>query len=719
MREFIVKLEDKYDIPQNILAMSPTEWGIILTNISKLLLAHDSISLKINTDSIEQLYQAKYAGELTTRDQQLQAKIQELEELQTTHEKQLKKQRKDLEANFKVSSNESMQSKDALIQSMREQNADLIKSLSERVAPLQEQIQNKTVEIEELHATYEKQRKDLEEQHRQANKKAIRDALESKDAVINSLKEQIADATQHYNAQLKPLQIQIQNKSLEVEQLHATYEKQRKDLEEQYQQAKNKAIHAALESKDAVINSLNEQLKPLQTQNNILRDQLTEQQILTARAVAEEKVKLTNDIHKEYKEQINQLITKHSSELQQAYRECNEKTDLIREEITANNYLAISKSLEPITKYYGGSNQEKGDGGELAIRQVLQRAEKYDDAVIEDVSGQAASGDVYFKWRNMSCLIEIKNKATLTKEDIAKFERDIIESSKKLNCAMFISTRTKSFPIQNGTRDIMQLSYVQGVPVMYVYAPPPSNEIHFALACLDRIIQTSEATSQEHAELREQFIEYYNYVLCYQKFFDKKLKDSQREVKDLLKHSEKFNALCERLSPIYARLSSIEPHDELDEERADESTDEQIDELDDEPIESNRRLEPLRADPEEQFQQLIEEYIKLSLRSESPTIQMLSQSFNVSTKTIEKIGFKKIAAAAHNKYLMTYITAEKAAAVIAFYNKHNHYPNRKELAHHKLVPDYVLRNISKVTKQKKVAECIAGFIEQTYTAPAE
>lgn len=262
---------------------------------------------------------------------------------------------------------------------------------------------------------------------------------------------------------------------------------------------------------------------------------------------------------------------------------------------------------------------------------------------------------------------------------------------------------------------------------MYVYAPPPSNEIHFALACLDRIIQTSEATSQEHEELREQFIEYYNYVLCYQKFFDKKLKDSQREVKDLLKHSEKFNALCEKLSPIYARLSSIESADEpadqdaaeLADHDADADADQEADELDIEPADSTRRLEPLRTDPEEQLTQLIDEYIKLSIRGESPTIQMLSQSFNVPTKTIEKIGFKKIAAAAHTRYLTTYITAEKAAAVIAFYNKHNRYPNRKELIHYKLVPDYVLRNISKVTKQKKVAECIAGFIEQTYTAQEE
>jgi hypothetical protein len=64
----------------------------------------------------------------------------------------------------------------------------------------------------------------------------------------------------------------------------------------------------------------------------------------------------------------------------------------------------------------------------------------YVDTIVEDVSSQTTHGDMLFR-RHLQRMIEIKNKITLTKDDMTKFTRDTqsITEQNKINCAIFIS----------------------------------------------------------------------------------------------------------------------------------------------------------------------------------------------------------------------------------------------------------------------------------------
>lgn len=505
--------------------------------------------------------------------------------------------------------------------------------------------------------------------------------LDAKDAIIQNLKDQIIELSQQISSVNGPLQEEISH-------LKESHDKQlrklRNQLEEQYRLSMKTSIQEVSESKDSIIQTLKTQLgetAQLQKQVDSYREQINQIQLDTLRTIANEREQL----YREHKAELEELRT----ELQVQQR--NQIEELLHQ--TSDS---ISRTLEPIRVYYGGTNQEKGDGGEIAIRQVLERSAYYDSAIIEDVSGQAAQGDIYLKLGHMSCLIEVKNKVTLTKDDITKFERDIHSAYKKINCALFVSTRTKQIP--GGSRSIMQLTYINGIPVIYVYAPPPSNEIHYALACIERLIQKDETATKANEELVKHFIDYHNDALANQKYFDKKLKDCQREIKEITKHLEKYNTLCDQLSPAYARLCGNE-----------ESTDEESSDLE-ESAEETQPVEELNEDTK--MQQLSDCYVRLSLANQTPSIQLLAKSFSVAPRVIESIGFKKIAAYARQSYTDLCINTDRANKVIDFFNTNNRYPNRKELVSLKIIPDHVLRNLAKVTKQIKVAEYIASYVEQ-------
>ncbi len=655
MKDYIIKLSDKYDVPHNISRVSTEEWEIIISYISDLLLKHDSISSKIASTEIEQMLETKYRHQINTKEEQINLQLQEITNLKDNYEKQLKKQRKAIESDFKVSAADSLQSKEVIIQALKEQVSELQQALTNnmqqtninQIIPLQEQIATYVNEINNLKDSHNKQ---LKEQHL---------SVEHLQSQINK-----------YQQQLNTLQIQAANNIIE-EKAKAVA-----SVEAKYEDKLNNARQQSITEMRDLISKYNSEIKLMHAEHN---KQINE---------------LRNQADQRTAEQLSSLTAQH-----------NIQFDL---------QDTILKTLDPVLKFYGGSNNEKGVGGEIAIRDILMSSNTYDEAIVEDVSGLAASGDIIFTWKKMRCLIEVKNKSKLTKDDFDKFKRDVVQSSDKINCAIFISLQTNHFP--GRSRELMQLDYVNGIPVIYTYMPPPSKEIHFAIACLERIIQTSDVVNSDQEELQQHFIKYYDNILIYQKFFDQELKKHQREIKAITKHADHFNTLCEQLSPLYVKLSTsadavedeVAPNPESNSEHNSETNEETED-----PDVQN--TEVLSDDPDERLLQLMNEYIKLSLKNKSPSIKLLSQSFNVSETTIEYIGLKNIAANAKQMYMANVISEDKIAKLQAFYVENNRYPNRKELTNTKILPDHILRNISKVTKQKKVVDAITAFLE-TYTS---
>lgn len=721
MKDFIIKLNDKFSVPPNISRITAEEWEIILNYASDLLLKHDSISSKIASSDIEQMLESKYSAQITSKDDQIAMQLQEITIIKDKYEKQIKRQKKELETNFKVSNNEAIeaiklslqgavQSKDIIIQDLQDRLAELRNHLTqtntENIAPLREQITAREQEIINLKDHYKKQlktqRKEIEEEYRlnsansiQANKLSLQEEIESKDSVIKALKKQLND---------------LQTNITQFD---------------------------------------SERLIPLQKQIDIYRKQLHEQQMQYVNNLSEEKAKVVSLIESKYEEQlqltrqqatseVHELISKYNSEIKTLYEKHNKELNKTREQAdqrTAEQIAALTeqynsknnlqddlfKRLEPIVKFYGGTNSEKGDGGEVSIKNILTTINTYDDAIVEDVSGQTASGDILFTWKKMKCLIEVKNKSKLVRDDIDKFIRDVNQSVDKINCAIFVSLQSNQFP--GRSREIMQLDYINGVPVIYTYMPPPSKEIHFAIACLERVIQTYEVTTGYQEELQRHFINYYANVLEYQKFFDQELRKSQREVKALTKHYDHFNSLCEQLSPMYAKLSKTSQEETQEDTVEPSDSVEPLTEPSDEIESSNEPTKILLESTDEQLIQLANEYIKLSLKNQNPTIKLLSTTFNVSDKIIEYIGFKNIAIHAKQLYLQKVITKDKSKKILEFYATNERYPNQKELITNKIFNDYNVRLLSKVIKSKNFSDVIGEYCTSLITpvesAPVE
>ena len=219
--------------------------------------------------------------------------------------------------------------------------------------------------------------------------------------------------------------------------------------------------------------------------------------------------------------------------------------------------------------------------------------------------------------------------------------------------------------------------------------PPPSKEIHFAIACLERIIQTYESTNNDQEELRKHFIDYYREMLDNKKHFTQELAKHQKEVKAITKKLEYYNTLCEQLTPAHAKLS-----------RAESDAADAVDDTTNSDTASTVHVttESLSDDANIQLDQLAEKYLSMIKPKITPTVAMLSQAFEISERIIERIGLKNIASRALELCTDRIITDHKIKLFADFHDTNGRYPNRKEMEELKIISGPELRKLSPVYK---------------------
>jgi chromosome segregation ATPase len=351
----------------------------------------------------------------------------------------MKKQRAVLEeqykANFssmlesnKSSLQETIDAKDSIIQALKSQSTNMQQQLDKCMKMLNElQINNINNVAEEkaklqsvLEAKHQEEIKELKFQKtvmEERDKAYLASILESKNFTIQEMANKSGD-----------LQKQLDKCTTQLEQYLNQLDELRRSNATIISDEKAK-LQSVLESRHK------EELKELKSQSNSVQKQLDdykkqlhELQLSHTNSIAEEKAKLQAALDSKHRIEIKELNEQRAKELS----------------VMQNNTLeqlqnTLLEKLDPITKFYGGTNTEKGEGGEGAIRDVLTTCGTYDASTVTDVSGQTATGDIIFNWGKMKCLIEVKNKKKLTKEDIDKFIRDVNQSADKINCAIFIS----------------------------------------------------------------------------------------------------------------------------------------------------------------------------------------------------------------------------------------------------------------------------------------
>jgi hypothetical protein len=196
--------------------------------------------------------------------------------------------------------------------------------------------------------------------------------------------------------------------------------------------------------------------------------------------------------------------------------------------------------------------------------------------------------------------------------------------------------------------------------------------------------------------MQQHFLNYYNQVSKYQKYFDQELNKKQREIKNLMKHRNQFNTLYEQLAPTYTKIfANID--DEIN-ESDNESNNEFVDE--------QENKEPSQVVP---IEQVVKEYIKQALGHEPPTIKTLSKAFNLPDKIIETMGLQTIIDHAKNIYLQNTINQPTIKAIVDFCNEHQRQPTRKELTSSKIIKEHMFKQITKVLRVKNPSNAIAEY----------
>jgi len=373
-----------------------------------------------------------------------------------------------------------------------------------------------------------------------------------------------------------------------------------------------------------------------------------------------------------------------------------------------NKFEQLTSLLTPVAKFYSGSNSEKGNGGENIIHNILLSSENYNDAIIEDVSGQTACGDIYFAWRQLKCMIEVKNKKTITKEDMSKFDRDVTELSnaKKINCAMMISLQTNIFPSQN--RNYIRLSIIENTPVIYSYLSN-MNDIHYAISCLEQVVMSNAVANNRSIKMINYFLNYYEYMKLSQGNLEKTITNKQRELKGLFKQLDTVNKSIEGMTHDYISVSSslAQPQEENTDEDAPPANTQTTEVDDDEKVPSIDI-----KDEKQSTNTIIQTIINRSILGKSVSISELVSLFKITPSYLEKLGgYKNIILEARNKYTSTIITKPIVEKLLSYKKENSSYPSRAFITKN-IITDASLRKLAKVVKTKTILEYIFDYCEK-------
>ena len=211
---------------------------------------------------------------------------------------------------------------------------------------------------------------------------------------------------------------------------------------------------------------------------------------------------------KQYEERINEhkIMT---DKLSQSYNnELQNKNELIDKIVLNTKRLdEINNTIKPVCKLFNESNDEKEDTSEEFITNLLSCNGIYNECEVRRTSKEH-KGNIIFSWGELVCLIEVKNKNTLTNINIKKFKDDIITNTynKSINCGLFISFKSDKFPTLSHTNSY-KIDYIVDTPVIYLQLKT-SDMLENAIFILKSLIQNKTMDNQHTKIYKESFKEY-------------------------------------------------------------------------------------------------------------------------------------------------------------------------------------------------------------------
>ena len=323
-----------------------------------------------------------------------------------------------------------------------------------------------------------------------------------------------------------------QNRSAkEVDFIKQNFEYIKTQIEKEHELSRNRFIqeHAQLrQDNEQLKQEYKKQIEFLNKQKDEISQSIEKEKTIIKKSYDEQMIKLEKSLEKSAQQEMHSLkseIAAQKSTIEQL------KVNLSEAKLQRKSLDDINTTLQPVIKFYGSksSTEEKGTAGEKFIYNILTTSDRYTDSVTEDMSGVAKHGDLFFKWKQIRCMIEIKNKQTLTNTDIEKFERDIDSSiiSKNINCAMFISLRTDLFPGKQ--RNLIQFDYRNNILVTYL-SMSSMTDIHYSICCIDKLLASTTTNDERADKLIKYFIDYHTIMTRNRIIYEKQISNNNKEI---------------------------------------------------------------------------------------------------------------------------------------------------------------------------------------------
>lgn len=473
-------------------------------------------------------------------------------------------------------------------------------------------------------------------------------------------------------------------------------------------------LRSAVEEKDAMTISYRARLDQERIQ---ITDSITEQVKLSATRQLKSDLAVAHNTIEHLKEQTkeHQLAMCNTNEL---YKSLVSDKAYVSLGIASTDKTVkdLSDQIQPIINMYTGSNEEKGLAGEQTVMNILMEP-KYESAKVFDTSGESACGDIHFHWNDLRCLIEVKNKKTITLEDMKKFERDVRnckESTKNINCAIFVSLCSNQYP--GRSMETIQLDTINNVPVIYTYVAN-LDMLHYSIMCLNKLVKNTNTDSHTMETLMSYYNGYVKHVSKSITYFSKLIKSHETNIKSLKKEINQLTILDDDLSS-NVEFYQVQENMNLLNTNGDES-----DESDDSIIntETTESLDLSVTKLDASVDRVVDYYISNSLtRKRNPSIHDMIKHFNITTNTLLKKlgGIKSISTKAKNKYMTNSVSNDVVRRLKLYKIANGCYPKRVEL-----VRDYIshrqLVKIGYVFKSKKIMDAVYAHVESAESVDVE
>lgn len=637
MKIIEISVSDDYKIPKFIETATPRQWERVLTMLD------DIGELTKNNDNSQHDELIKQSVALQ---EQLKALTSSFEDKEKQHNIALDKLKKQLISQKNTITNDLKQQHETKITDLQAQlhaiHSTELEKLQTKIDSLQTELRKKEQSTQEL---IDFSLENAEKQH-----SSIREALA---AQVNKLREENESLKNTIKNNEEALSFSISTAvASSLTSIKQQHEERIIELHSQInsqKEAYSQTLHQSLQEMKAVLSSTYEQ-KTLEYEKTI--------------------ASLTNSI----------------SSLQQ------ERNSSITSSITS-----LSNKLDPLVKMYTGTNEEKGSLGEKSIRDILINDPSYKEAIINDTSSSRALGDFIFKWRTLSCLFEIKNKKTLTLEDMNKFARDIRDSASStfhVNCGVFVSIHTNNFPSR--TRETIQLDYIDSIPVVYIHAPPPSTSVTSAIILLDKVLSIAAASSETSSSinfLQQSIRQHYNFLLSNKKDIEKEITTHKRAIVSLTK----------KLNEIINMIDSLDTLSFIHQNNQNNHVNNQTNNTDDKSSSSSD--DDIRSD-------IIYKFIELTKKLKKyPSLEELQSSLSITKNTIDSFGgYRQITLDAIETHLYENISVEVVDAFNSYIaDKDITSITRKQLEKDRVITQYLFQKILTVVKVPNIVETIAEF----------